>query len=429
MTSGALAGVRVVESSAFIAAPLCGLTLAQQGADVIRIDMIGGGIDYRRMPVVPGGRSIYWTSLNKGKRSIAIDIRNPAGREIIQALVASPGPDGGILLTNVASDFLAYDVLTARRPDIISCTIEGNHDGTTAVDYTVNCATGYPMITGNGSPERPVNHSLPIWDVATAYQAAFALVSAIAVRSTTGNGQALRIALSDVAFATMSHLGILTEAAVGLPEREPLGNDIYGAFGRDFATADRRRVMVAAISTRQWQALMTACGLRDVIAIIEEQLGLRFDRETDRFAARDIIGGLVRRWIEARTFAAVAAAFDAANVCWGPYQSIAELVRNDPRVSTCNPLFAEIDTPGVGRHIAAGSVVRSAEVAAGRPLPAPLLGQHTDEVLADVLGLSGAEIGRLHDRGVVAGPDKDPLTPATTRPRSFDQQSHGHARS
>ena len=70
-----LHGLRVIESSAFIAAPLAGMTLAQFGADVIRIDIVGGGIDYARLPVMPGGRSLYWTGLNKGKRSIAVDIR------------------------------------------------------------------------------------------------------------------------------------------------------------------------------------------------------------------------------------------------------------------------------------------------------------------------------------------------------------------
>ena len=96
-----LGGLRVIESSAFIAAPLAGMTLAQFGADVIRIDMIGGGIDYARLPVMPEGRSLYWTGLNKGKRSIAIDIRSPQGRELVRALVTAPGENGGVLLTKL----------------------------------------------------------------------------------------------------------------------------------------------------------------------------------------------------------------------------------------------------------------------------------------------------------------------------------------
>src|ERR1700738_4216936 len=93
--------LRVVESSAFIAAPLAGLTLAQFGADVIRVDMIGGGIDYGRLPLMPSGRSLYWTALNKGKRSIAVDLRRPEGRELVADLATSGGDGGGVLLTNI----------------------------------------------------------------------------------------------------------------------------------------------------------------------------------------------------------------------------------------------------------------------------------------------------------------------------------------
>ena len=411
MTYSLLAGTRVIESSAFIAAPLCGLTLAQYGADVIRFDLIGGGIDYRRLPVMPGGRSVYWTSLNKGKRSIAIDIRKPEGKELLRALVTAPGADHAVLLTNVPSAFLSHASLSPARPDLISCTIEGNADGSTAVDYTVHCATGYPLITGTGSREHPVNQTLPAWDLACAYHAAFAVTAAIARHRVSGQGAELRIALSDVAFTAMSHLGTLTEAALSMPERQAIGNDIYGAFGRDFATQDGKRVMVAAVSARQWQALVQACALTEVIAAIESGLGVSYADEDDRFEGREIIAGLVGRWIGARSFAGVAQAFDAAGVCWGIYQSMRELVHNDPRVSLNNPVFSDIETAGVGRHLAAGAAARIMDQSRLPTRPAPLLGEQTDEILKEVLHLSDIAIATLHDRGVVAGPDKDPLTP------------------
>jgi 2-methylfumaryl-CoA isomerase len=415
MTYSLLAGTRVIESSAFIAAPLCGLTLAQYGADVIRFDLIGGGIDYRRLPVMPGGRSVYWTSLNKGKRSIAIDIRKPEGKDLLRALVTAPGADTAVLLTNVPSAFLSHDALSVARPDLISCTIEGNGDGSTAVDYTVHCATGYPMITGTGSREHPVNQTLPAWDLACAYHAAFAVTAAIAQHRASGQGAELRIALSDVAFTAMSHLGTITEAALSMPERCAIGNDIYGAFGRDFVTQDGRRVMVAAVSARQWQALVQACALTEVIAALESALGVSYAEEADRFEGREIIAGLVARWIGARSYADVAASFDAAGVCWGIYQSMRELVHNDPRVSANNPVFTTIETAGVGQHLAAGAAARIMDQVRLPTQPAPLLGEHTDEILTELLHLSDLEIASLHDRGVVAGPEKDPLAPGGRR--------------
>lgn len=434
MTYALLDGLRVIESSAFIAAPLAGLTLAQWGADVIRVEMIGGGIDYARMPRMPHpeqrGRSLYWTGLNKGKRSLAVDLRRPEGRELIQALVAAAdapaapasagptttgpraAPGGGVLLTNIGTPWLAHELLAARRPDLISCTIQGNADGSTAVDYTVNSAAGYPAITGGGSIQRPVNHVLPAWDIACAYQAAFAIVAAQLRRQQTGAGAELKIALSDIAFSMLSHLGVLAETQLLGSERPSIGNHIYGAFGRDFGTADGRRVMVAGISAGQWRALVKACDAGAAVKALEARLGRSLDDEAERHATRDELAALFEPWFAARPYAEVAATMDAHQVCWGPYRTVGELMAVDPRVSLANPVFETLDTPGIGPHIAAGSAVRLGGAEREPTSPAPLLGAHTDEVLAQVLGLSGAAIGTLHDRGVVAGPERDPSVAA-----------------
>lgn len=403
-----LLDLRVIESSAFIAAPLAGLTLAQFGADVIRVEMIGGGIDYGRLPLMPSGRSLYWTGLNKAKRSIAIDLRRPEGRELVQALVTADGENGGVLLTNIASKWLAHSDLAARRPDLISCTIEGNQDGSTAVDYTVNCAAGYPAMTGTGSINAPVNHVLPAWDIACAFQAGFAIVSAVDRRRRTGKGAELRIALSDVAFSMVSHLGVAAEAELLGESRPSIGNHIYGAFGRDFATADGKRVMVAAISAGQWKALVAACDIEAEVAALQQRCGLDFDREADRYHGRDTIAALIEPWCAARGFAEVEAVFNRHRVCWGQYRTTTDLLANDNRVSLTNPIWERIETTGVGSHHAAGTPIRAQGESRRAMMPAPLLGQHTDEVLLDVLGLDSGAVGRLHDAGIVAGAEGDP---------------------
>ncbi|CAN7218909.1 CoA transferase [Pseudorhodoferax sp. LjRoot39] len=407
MTYPFLNRLRVVESSAFIAAPLAGLTLAQFGADVIRVDIPGGGIDYARLPRMPHpegrGRSIYWAALNKGKRSVAIDIRKPEGRELVQALATAPGPDAGVLLTNIGTPWLAHEVLAQRRADVISCTIQGNADGSTAVDYTVNCATGYPYSTGGGSAERPVNHVMPAWDVACAYQAAFAIVAAVNRRQREGVGAELKMALSDVAFTTLSNLGVLAEAELLQTERPSIGNHIYGAFGRDFATADGERIMVAAISAGQWRSLVKACGIGEAVAATEQRLGLDFDDEAQRYEGRDAIAELVAPWFAARGTAQVERELQANRVCWGRYKTVGELLASDRRVSSENPVFERATTPGMGEHLVAGSAVRAPAMARTPTRPAPYIGSNTDEVLAEVLGLDAGAIGRLHDSGVVAG--------------------------
>ena len=100
MSGGVLGGLRVVEGSAFVAAPLGGMTLAQLGADVIRFDQIGGGLDHQRWPLAADGQSLFWAGLNKGKRSIQLDLRSPDGRELAVALVTAPGEQAGLFLTN-----------------------------------------------------------------------------------------------------------------------------------------------------------------------------------------------------------------------------------------------------------------------------------------------------------------------------------------
>ena len=152
-----LTGMRVVEAASFIAAPSCALHLAQMGAEVIRIDQIGGGPDFNRWPLSPGnGPSLYWEGLNKGKKSVAIDLSRPEGRELATSIITAPGDAGGLFVTNFpASGFLAYDRLAPLRPDLVCVRIMGWADGRQAVDYTVNAAVGLPLMTG------PVDHPGP----------------------------------------------------------------------------------------------------------------------------------------------------------------------------------------------------------------------------------------------------------------------------
>src|ERR1041384_4018826 len=167
-----LADLRIVEFSAFVAAPLGGMTMAQMGAEVIRIDPIGGAIDYNRWPVTESGASLYWAGLNKAKRSVALALDKPEGRELARAIATAPGPGGdprggGIVLTSLPPlPGLDYQSLKKARNDVILLRLVGNRDGSAAVDYTVNAASGFPLVTGNSGPGgQPVNHVLPAWDI------------------------------------------------------------------------------------------------------------------------------------------------------------------------------------------------------------------------------------------------------------------------
>jgi 2-methylfumaryl-CoA isomerase len=162
--------------------------------------------------------------------------------------------------------------------------------------------------------------------------------------------------------------------------------------------------MIVALTLQQWENLVEATGLGDVFATIEASMGVDLTREGDRFAAREVLGAILKPWTVRRTLDEIREVFDRHRVCWGPYQTFLELVDQDPRCSTDNPMFDEVSQPGIGSYLMPGSPLSFSEVERLPVRRAPLLGEHTDEVLANVLGLSETEIGRLHDEGVVAGP-------------------------
>ena len=383
MSAGILSGLRIVEISAFIAAPLGGATLAAMGADVIRVDPPGGGVDIGRWPL-HRGRSLYWAGLNQGKRSVTIDMRHEPGQEKVAKLITAPGDGGGIFLTNLpVSGWNSYDELKKLRRDLVMVVITGNRDGSAAVDYTVNAALGFPFITGPDDAVGPVNHVLPAWDAMTGFLAATAILAAERHRRTTGDGQLVELSLSDVGLAVAGHLGLIGEAVLEEQPRGRFGNHVYGTFGRDFVTRDGRRVMVLALTPRQWRSLVEATGLSGEFRNLEARLGLYFNNEGDRWRGRQEISDRLQEWIALRNLSSVAAAFDAEKVMWGPYQTFKELVAEDPRSSAANPLFADVEHSGLGTYPTPGSPLRFGAADPVPPRPAPRLGEHTDEVLRE----------------------------------------------
>lgn len=378
-----LSGLRIVEISAFIAAPLGGATMAALGADVIRIDPPGGGIDIGRWPLHQG-RSLYWAGLNQGKRSVTIDFRTEAGKRQAASLITAPGDGGGIFLSNLpTARWNSYEELSKRREDLIMVLITGSRRGRTAVDYTVNAEVGFPYLTGPEGHAGPVNHVLPAWDAMTGFLAATAILAAERNRRLTGRGQLVELSLADVGLAVAGHLGYIAEAQLTEEPRGRFGNYVYGSFGRDFQTRDRKSVMVLALTPRQWKALSDATGLGEGFAAIQVREGADFANEGDRWRCRNEISALIEPWIRSRDLAQVGAAFDGAGVLWGPYRTFKELIAGDALSSAPKAFADEVNHPGLGRYWTVGSPLRFAANSTMPPRPAPELGQHTEEVLAE----------------------------------------------
>jgi len=365
---GVLDGLRVVELSAFVAAPLGGATLAAMGAEVVRVDPLGGGIDIGRWPL-HGGRSLYWEGLNRGKRSVTLDLRSERGQEVAARLAA----DAGTMLTNLpARGPLAHDRLRERRPDMVTVTITGRPDGGAAVDYTVNAGMGFPLITG---PEgKPVNHVLPAWDVATGYLAVAGLLAADRHRLLTREGRQVRISLAEVALVTAGHLGLLAEAQLVEEPRGRFGNHVYGTFGRDFRTADGRYLMLLALTPRQMRSLAEATELPF------DRIDANLDDEAERWRHRDELCALLEPWIAERELDQVSEAFERHQVLWGPYRTFKEVLETD--ATAWRPPATALDTGDAERRAAQ---------------PSPTLGADTDAVLAE----AGEDVDALRAAGVI----------------------------
>ena len=402
---GILSGMRVVEGSAFVAIPLAGMTLAQMGAEVIRFDRLEGGLDHGRWPVTQEGRSLFWAGLNKGKKSVAVNMKSEEGRELVTRLITAPGEEAGLFLTNLrVRGWMDHETLSAHRPDLITVTLLGDRHGNPAVDYSVNPALGFPMATGPEGSDAPVAHVLPAWDCIAGNLAVSSLLAAERHRLKTGEGQEAVLALKDVAAAMLGHLGIVGEVVVNGVDRAKSGNALYGAYGQDFVLEDGARVMVIGLTDRQWRGLVKATGTAEETAALESRAGMSLKDEGNRWRLRHEITAILAPWFAARPLAEVAAALDAAGCTWSEFRSFARAVREDPDLSPDNPMMAELDQPGIGTYPVPGTPVAFGARPREAPVRAPVLGEHTEEVLAEVGGLSSGEIGGLMDRGVVAGP-------------------------
>ncbi len=391
-----LSGLTIVEASSFVASPSAGLYCAQLGAEVIRVDRIGGGPDLHRWPVTKTNDSLYWENLNRAKRSVALDLDRPEGRELLTALIRGTGQ----AITNFpAKGFMAHDILAKGRPDLITVRVMGWPDGRPGLDYTVNNAVGYPMMTGPG-PE-PTNHVLPAWDLLSGAYAAFALLAALRRRAETGTGIEVRIPLSDVAIGTVANLGGIAEVLYSGEARPRLANAVYGLFGRDFVTRDGTRTMLVVVTPRQWTSLVDALGIEAEVAAIEKQHNVSFaDDDGLRFAHRDALFPLVEAAVGRRLHAELAASLDAGGVVHSAYRTMLDAAR-DPALVTDNPIFGMVENPSGFAYPAAGAFATIPGLERRPPQPAPRNGEHSEEVLTQRLSLSSGQVARLIDDGIV----------------------------
>ena len=401
--STVLKGMRVVESSAFVAVPLAGMTLAQMGADVIRFDRIEGGLDINRWPISKDGKSHFWSGMNKGKRSIAVNMRTKEGKELITRIITAPGEDAGLFISNLrVRGWLDYKNLTKYRKDLIMVTLTGDRSGRPAVDYTVNPSIGIPNITGPEGHPDPIASALPAWDLIAGNLVVSALLAAERRRLRCGLGDDVELALKDVAAAMIGNLGMLGEAATASKQRGKSGNDLYGAYGHDFVCADGQRIMVIGLTERQWKLIVQVTGSAEAMSKLENETGLSLRLEANRWKLRGRISELLEPWFSNRKISDFSNDFDNLGLTWSIFRSLEEALKHDKDLSSDNPMFQIKDQAGLGRFPVPASPVTFAHAGRNVVKTAPCLGEHTEEILSEIVGASDGEISKLFDQGIVA---------------------------
>ena len=396
MSTQALSGIRVVDLTRVMAGPYCTMLLGDLGADVVKIERPGAGDDTRSWgPPFIDGISAYYLCVNRNKRSITLDLKHPAGQEILWRLIEQ----ADVLVENFSPGTVerlgfGYEAVRGRRPQIVYCSISGfGQTGPgkdrTAYDQIVQGMSGLMSVTGfpDGVPTR---FGVPIADIAAGMFAAYAIVAALFHRQRTGEGQYIDTSMLGGQVALLTYQAGIYFATGETPKRTGNAHPIVAPY-QTFSTADGY-VNIAAGNDAIFARLCRALGL-------ERLLGdPRFQTNAGRITNLPALVESIEAALKNYRTAEVVALLDAADVPCGPIYTVPEVFA-DPQVQHLE-LRQRVPHPALGEVDQLGFPYRfSASPAAIRRHP-PLLGEHTEEVLAEV-GYSPAQIARLREAGAV----------------------------
>jgi crotonobetainyl-CoA:carnitine CoA-transferase CaiB-like acyl-CoA transferase len=394
---GPLAGMKVVELSHIMAGPVCGLMLADLGADVLKVERLPSGDDSRRMvPPTVGGESAAFMMMNRNKRGLALDLRRPEGAAVVRRLAA--GAD--VLVENFRHGAmermgLGYDVLRAENRRLVYCSISGyGRTGPLAdrggFDLVAQGMSGLMSITGEGPGRPPVKVGAPVTDIGAGILAALGVVAAYAHAQRTGEGQQVDTSLFEAGLVQtywQAAICLATGVAPGaMGSAHPL-NAPYQAF----ETSDGW-VNVGAANQRTWLALVQAIGAPALSA------DPRFADNAARMSHLDALGAALAPLFRQRTTAQWLAALDAAGVPAGPVLSIAEALEHPQTLA--RDMVPAVEHTTLGRVRSVGLPVKLSATPGSLRRAAPVLGEHTREVLAEH-GYTSLEIDALVAAGVV----------------------------
>jgi crotonobetainyl-CoA:carnitine CoA-transferase CaiB-like acyl-CoA transferase len=392
---GPLAGIHVVDFGRFIAGPYCAMLLADMGADVIRVDRRHGSEDRYLAPVAKTGEGTHYLSLNRNKRSLTLDTSKPESAQVIRRLAAR----ADVVVANLPIDVLRkmgldYDALRAIKPDIILARIstfgpDGPYARRPGFDTVAQAMSGAMSLTG--FPGTPVRDVVPFEDYGTALHTAFGVMVALYHRAQTGCGQLVDGSLLATGITFMHAL--LAERSVLDVERRQQGNaGFHAAPGDTYRTRDGW-IVVSAIGPEMFARWARLVGREDLVG------DPRMADDISRANHRDVIAEAMNAWLTTRTTTEAIADLEVARLPAGPVLDPGQVL-DDPQVKA-RELLKYVEYPGVPKPVPlADTAVRLSETPGGIRHRAPMLGEHTEDVLRE-LGYSQQEIQALREAKVV----------------------------
>ncbi len=393
----ALLGIRVLDMSRVLAGPFCGMLLADMGADVIKLEMPERGDDSREFPPFKDGKSLYYTNLNRGKRSVTLNLKHPEGKRLFLELVK--GCD--VLIENFSPGTmdrlgLGYEGLKAVNPRLVYAAISGfgqtgpyrNRPG---YDIIGQAMGGLLSITG--WPDSPPTRSgTAIGDILSSLFTAVGIMSALNIREKTGRGQLVDVSLVDSVYAALENIPqkYFTEGVI--PQR--IGNRYEFIYPYDtFRTRDGW-VVIAVANDAIWARFLETSGL--------SWLGSnpRFKSNKLRVENNAELRSIIEEWTQKQTMGEIVQMLNDKRIPSCPIYDVKE-ASEDPHISVARGMVVEVEQPGLGKIKLQGNPVKMSETDPRPRGPAPSLGEDNDAVFMGLLGLTQEEVGKLHREGVI----------------------------
>ncbi len=391
----ALSGIRIVDLTRIIAGPFCTLLLGDMGAEVIKVEPPGHGDPLRGQGVIVNGLSWYYASFNRNKKSMTLNLRSAEGKKVLAELIRK----SDVVVENFRPGVMEemgfdYPKLREIKPDIIYCGItgfgkHGPYKDRPAFDFIAQAMSGLMSLNGREG-EEPLRVSLPISDLVAGMYAAFGIVCAIVHRHRTGQGQEVQTSLVDGLISLFSYMSANFLASGRLPERTGNDHPIVSPYG--LFRAKDGDVAIAPSNDQIYERLLEALDLMHLKDVPD------FATNDQRVKNRKRINAIVQEKIKEHTRAYWIEHLNRAGVPCGNIQDLREVFQ-DPQVLH-QEMVIEVEQPGHGVIKMTGFPVKMGLNPCGVRLPAPRLGEHTEEIL-DWLGHGKESISELRRKGVI----------------------------